>query len=262
MKPSKIRTIISALFGLYVVSVGQTAASIEENGGVINNGALIGFLTGLLNNSAPVTGSWNYATLANAAGQTWNAANVPGGIAGNVLLRSGAAGVSDTTDTALNIVSAIPGSYVGMTSLFIVANTNSGTLTVVAGTNVTLAGTTTIVATGARFYQVKVTNLANYLAPGAAATNTTTTSSAVAPTTGSAVIPVTSATGIIVGSQLVIGVGTAAFIAGTVTNVASNNITIAPNVGVTIPALATVSVYNTTVTLTGMFSTATTTIAA
>lgn len=155
----KLKNIALALMGLGVISTTTQPTALENDGAVINNGALVGFLAQILTNGAPYTGNWNYATLANAAGQTLNSTNIPGGLAGTVILRSGAAAVTDTTDTAANIIASIPGAYVGMTGLLVIANTNSGTLTIAAGAGVTLAGTTTVLTAGVRFYQIKITSL-------------------------------------------------------------------------------------------------------
>jgi hypothetical protein len=79
------------------------------------------------------------AALANAAGQTLTVAQFVNAI----LVRSGAAGVSDTTPSAAAIVAALAGCMVGSTFEFTVVNQNTGTLTLVAGTGVTLNGTAT-----------------------------------------------------------------------------------------------------------------------
>jgi len=230
-------------------------SGMEMDGAVPNNAAFAQFLASLQLAGAPQYGQWNYAALANAANQTWNAAALSGfNGPGLIILRSGGAGLSDTTDTALNLVAAIPNGYIGQTALTILGNANTGTLTMVAGTNVTLGGTTTTATLAMRLFQWKITNLANYLAAGAVATNNTTTTAAVAAGTNPAVIPVTSATGIIVGSQLVVGAGTAYQVVGTVTNVSSLNITIAAAISTPIPSGAAVAVYNAAVTLQGMFA--------
>lgn len=261
--PELLRFLSLAAVGTAPQAAAQPGgpSGMEYDGAAPNLGGFAAFLAALQASAAPQTGQWNYAALANASGQTWSNANLSGfNIPSLVMLRSGAAGVSDTTDTALNIAAAIPNPYVGQTALLVLGNANTGTLTVVAGTNVTLGGTTTTATLAMRLFQIKITNLANYLLAGAASTNTTTTSAAVATSTpGTApIIPVTSATGIIVGSQLVVWTGAAGtsapYVVGTVTNVSSTNITIAANVANAIPSGANVSVYNTAVTLTGMFA--------
>lgn len=105
--------------------------------------------------------------IANAAGVTWTAANA----LTTLLFRSGAAAVSDTTPDASSWINAMlnnaylaagsltPNSVQqGVTYRLRVVSTNSGLLTIVAGTGVTLAGTTTIAATSFRDYLVTVLN--------------------------------------------------------------------------------------------------------
>jgi len=282
---------LARLFDPGLINTLPAPGSAEFNGAVMNPGGLANLLTQLAQNGGQILLPTNYQTLANAAGQTWNQASVPGGIAGTVLLRSGAAGVSDTTDTAQNICSAMspllvpnlgqPLVQVGQSGLFIVANTNTGTLTVVAGTNVTLAGTTTIVTVGTRLYQVKVTNVAQpniqtlngltAIVPANAAassTNATTCSAATLPPAPAAsgapsplVIPVASATGIIVGSTLSWTDPKNLAQSGMVTVVSGTNITVA-NPGTNgIANGAAVLVWNNLVTLTGMFAIAASTTA-
>lgn len=93
--------------------------------------------------------------LANAAGQTLTAAQM----LGSVLLRSGAAGVTDTTLTAAQLVAALPGVAVGDTAAWQVRNNNTGTLTIGAGAGVTLEGTTTIPTVNFREYRIRFTNV-------------------------------------------------------------------------------------------------------
>lgn len=105
--------------------------------------------------------------IANAAGVTWTS----GQAISALLFRSGAAGVSDTTPDAntwlagmlqQNFIAAgatTPmGVPVGTSYRMRLMNSNSGTLTIVAGTNVTLAGTTTIATVNFRDYLVTVLN--------------------------------------------------------------------------------------------------------
>lgn len=93
--------------------------------------------------------------VANAAGQTLTAA----GLLGGIILRSGAAAVSDTLPTAALIVAAIPNCAVGDTFEFTIQNNNSGLLTIVAGTGNTLSGTTTIANAFSRRFVCKLTNV-------------------------------------------------------------------------------------------------------
>lgn len=96
-----------------------------------------------------------FNTLSNASGQTLTAAQLLGGI----LDRAGAAGVSDTTPTAAALVAAFPGVAVGDVKEFSIRNRNTGTLTIVAGSGVTLEGTTTIATVYTRRYAIRFTNV-------------------------------------------------------------------------------------------------------
>jgi len=96
------------------------------------------------------------AAIANAAGVTLTAAQIYGG----VISRSAAASVTDTTDTAANIIAAIPGAVVGTVIDLTIQNSNSGVLTIGAGAGVTLSGTTQVSPGFAREYFAIVTNVA------------------------------------------------------------------------------------------------------
>lgn len=93
--------------------------------------------------------------VANAAGVTLTVAQLFGGY----ITRSGAAAVSDTFPTAAAIVAAIDQCEVGDSFEFGIINTNSGTLTLVAGAGITLAGTTTAATNTVRRYLATVTNV-------------------------------------------------------------------------------------------------------
>lgn len=115
---------------------------------VLGKGQTAAFVSGdLCQGSTP-------ATVNNAAGQTWTAAQVRGG----QITRSGAIAVSDTTPSAALLVAAIPGCEVGSTIEFDVINNNTGLLTILAGSGVTLTGTTTISTLFTRKYRARVTN--------------------------------------------------------------------------------------------------------
>jgi len=131
------------------IIIGQLADIAD---GTASNQTVIGLGQTAAKISGSLFSAVSRATLANAAGQTWTTAQIAPG----VLTRSGAAGVSDTTPTAAQIVAAIPGCEVGSGYEFSVINNNSGTLTIVAGAGVTLAGTTTIATLQMRRYLVRV----------------------------------------------------------------------------------------------------------
>lgn len=97
------------------------------------------------------------ATLSNAAGQTLSTAQMLNA----VLLRSGAAGVTDTTPTAAALVAALPGVVAGQSYIWTIRNANSGTLTLAAGSGVTLASgnTNTTSTVNAHYWLVQFTNV-------------------------------------------------------------------------------------------------------
>lgn len=93
-------------------------------------------------------------SLNNAAGVTLTAAQ----FLSSVLLRTGPAGVfSDTMPTAKDIIAAIQKAEIGSNRLVLISNGGGGTMTMLAGTGVTLQGNTTIAAGNGRFYLIRVT---------------------------------------------------------------------------------------------------------
>lgn len=257
-----IKSLLS-IFSLSLIPITPAVSKSSILGALPDYASLLGLVTQLQQNGSNVGLPTNFQIVNSASAATYNAATVPGGIWGCVLQRKGGAGLTDVLDTANNIVAGIgPNAFVGMTGLFLLANTNSGTIVLSAGTNVTLAGTTTCITVAARFYQLLVTNLAQPGANndgqpfGASTTNTTTTTAAVAaPVAGAAgvVIPVTANTGIIVGSALswtdTLGIKQN----GIVSAVNSNNITVNNPATNGIANGAAIGVWNNLVTVTGMF---------
>lgn len=105
------------------------------------------------------------ADLANALGQrtytavTTSSATVLAALMVNAIYRiSGGSTFAFTTDTAANIVAAIPNCQVGSAFSLEIINNNSGTMTITAGSGVTLVGTTTALTGTTRFYRGIVTN--------------------------------------------------------------------------------------------------------
>ena len=126
---------------------------IEYLGGITGVGGMQQLITALQQSASPVFGPTTYNALANAAGQTLTVAQVLGGL----LVRSGAAGISDTMPTAALLFASWPGAQIGSTAPLLYVNLNSGTMTLVTAAGITLAGTTTVVTTGARVYQLLIT---------------------------------------------------------------------------------------------------------
>lgn len=93
-----------------------------------------------------------------AAGTTYTTAQCLGGF----IVRTGpTAGYSDTTPTAAQIVAAIPGCMVGSSFVMEIRNTVAFIGTILAGTGVTLAQTTTLAISSTRRYLFTVTNVAS-----------------------------------------------------------------------------------------------------
>jgi len=246
---------------------------IEAQGGLNNIAAVAAFLTALAANVAPQTGYVNYASIATAASVTLNAATLPGGVGGALVLWTGATATTATLDVTQNIINALPGAFVGMQATMVFANSSTATVTLAAGdANTTLAGTTTNVTLAMRMYQVKVTNLAspslttpNVNSPnaaGAVSTNTTTTTAAVAAgvaslTNTTVVIPVTASTGMIANQSVlqVVQSNGSVFVGLIPTGgISGLNITVNGVNPVSILNGASVYVWNPRVTVTGMFS--------
>lgn len=104
-----------------------------------------------------------YHADSNAASHVATAANLTGGAADVVLALTGAlaAAATLTTDTAANILKAIPEVYVGQTYKLRVINESTGAFawTVAGGTGVTLSGTATIAQNTWRDFVVTVSSL-------------------------------------------------------------------------------------------------------
>src|SRR4051812_15106056 len=81
-------------------------AGIEQNGSMVNNGALLGALGALQQNSAPAFGNWSQSLI-----PAIGAATITGGqLTGGIIRRfAPSSAFTDCTDTATNIILAIPG---------------------------------------------------------------------------------------------------------------------------------------------------------
>ena len=103
-----------------------------------------------------------YNTNTATAATTITAAQMTGGFSDVALAMTGAltAAANATTDTAANILAAIPVSqrYIGFTYVLRVINESSGAFawTVVGGTNVTVTGTATVAQNTWREFLVKI----------------------------------------------------------------------------------------------------------
>lgn len=102
-------------------------------------------------------GAKSVQTETHNTGRTLSTAQMLGGF----LLRSGAAAVSDTTPTAAALVAAVPNVQIGDVFELKIRNKNTGTLTLVAGSGVTLEGTTTVAQDYCRSYLIRFTAVAD-----------------------------------------------------------------------------------------------------
>ena len=140
------------------ISVG--AAVPGQSGAMPDYGNLAVMATALSNNAAPAFGNWSQTLVpASLSANTMSGGQLVGGI-----IRRFAPGsaFTDCTDTATNIVNAIPGATPLQTFPIIIANLGSGaaTMTLAAGTGVTIAGTATIAGNSFRLFLGQVTGSA------------------------------------------------------------------------------------------------------
>ena len=102
----------------------------------------------------------NMPTVTNNSGVTLTAADLVGtGGGASIITRAGSPGVgfNDTTDTATDILYAMPGVVVGSTFTVLMNNTTGQIQTLVGGTNVTIAGTATTAAGNTHIFTGVVT---------------------------------------------------------------------------------------------------------
>lgn len=153
--------LLLAFFRLGITSVKGSPdpmSGTEQAGALVPNGALVQQLSAIQNNASPAFGNWNRTIVPNTpAAATYNAQSMIGGI---IMRFSTGAATTDSTDTATNIVNAIPGAKVNQTFPLIVANLGSGSLTVAAGTGVSISGTNAIGSATARLFLGQVTGSA------------------------------------------------------------------------------------------------------
>lgn len=103
-------------------------------------------------------------TIATAGVATYTAANFLGGL---ILRDPNGGSRSDVSPTAAQIVAAMPGASIGQSFQFDIVNTAdaSETITLTAGTGVTVSGTATIAQNNGKRWIVYITDLSNPGAP-------------------------------------------------------------------------------------------------
>lgn len=255
------------------LAVINNLPGLSIEGDLVPASALSALLSAMTNGPgglAPWNPNINTSAVTNASttALTLSPANCVNGLVNAIIVCSGGSANTNTTDTANAIINTYwPGAAVGAVALLTVANLNSGTMTLGGGTGVTISGTATTVTLANTFWLVTCTNLANPALPGAVATNTTTTSSATAANSGQAsptsVINVTSATGIVSTGSWLSWVNTDGTVSSSqVTAVNSTAITVGAALAKPIANGAAVSVFNSAVKFTRLYSTVTATLAA
>lgn len=91
------------------------------------------------------------------------------GIAGALVVRGGAQSATaftDTSDTAANIITAMPNAHVGQAMNFVYQNTTNAPATITGGTGVTVSGVTVVPANSSVFYLVTYTAAATVTMQG------------------------------------------------------------------------------------------------
>lgn len=235
--------------------------TLEVDGNLVPASALVPYLNLLNAQGSNRNPQINYSAVTNSTtdAKTLSAANCANGIVNALVVFSGGSANTNTTDTATNILKYFwPGAWVGATALLTVCNLNTGTMTLAGGTGVTGSGTLTTPTLAFRWLILKVTNLADPTQPGSVATNTTTTTAAVAVSGQTAgVIPVTASTGMLVGGYLGWVDTSGNSHNSQITAINSLNITVADPITSPIASGAAVSVYNNAISMTSVCSTVT-----
>lgn len=131
-------------------------AGIEQDGALIPGGALLAAIGALQTNAAPSYGNWGQSIIpASLPAATYNAQQMVQGFIrrfGNI--------AQDSTDTATNIINAIPGAKPQQTWLTVIANMGSNALNIGPGVGVTMTGTAIVGGFSARLFLGQVTGSA------------------------------------------------------------------------------------------------------
>ncbi len=125
----------------------------EVVGAMPTQAGIVNLINDLKANASPAFGNTTLATKSGIT-NTWSADEIVGGL----IKRYGTQSSADLTATGTQICNAIPGYQVGQTFPLMVANLTSGTITPVAGTGVTLLGTTTVLRLSAKLFVGRITS--------------------------------------------------------------------------------------------------------
>lgn len=158
-----IAKMFASLIGFFRVAITPVKitippAAMEQDGALVNNGALLASLSNLQVNGAPTFGNFAAAFYTALTANTYNANDMVGGVIVRMIEPGASGNRTDSTDTATNIVNAIPGATPLQSFPFFLANLNSGgTLTLGAGTGVTITGSTAVQANSVRLFMGQIT---------------------------------------------------------------------------------------------------------
>ena len=137
--------------GITPVKTGPTTpAAIEQAGALVPNSALTPLISNISTNAAPAFGNWSNTIIP----ASLSAYTIPGAqLVGGIIQRfSASAATVDCTDTATNIINAIPGAVPNQTFRFEYANLGSQPVTLAPGVQVTMLGTNVIGGLTARLF--------------------------------------------------------------------------------------------------------------
>ncbi len=152
---------LAGFFRLSITSVKgapDPITGIEQAGAMVPNGGLVAALGALSLNASPAFGNWSQTLIPNTpVARTYTGSEMVGGI---IRRFSPGAAFTDCTDTATNIVNAVPGAKPLQTFPMLIANLGSGLMTLGAGTGVTISGTATIGSAQMRLFLGQVTGSA------------------------------------------------------------------------------------------------------
>ena len=166
-----MQALISLLFAFFRPSIttvktgpADPPSGLEQAGALVPNAGIVGLAQALSQNASPAFGNWNKTIISAAlSAATYNGPNMVGGI---IMRFSNGAATTDSTDTATNIIAAIPGAKVNQTFPLIIANLGSGALTLGSNTGVQLQGTAVIGSATARLFLGQVTGSASVTVSG------------------------------------------------------------------------------------------------
>ncbi len=152
--------LISALLRPLITPIKTNPNSLlnlEQDGALVPGGAVVGALQAMANNASPVFGNFSLTIIPQGlSARTYTGNEMVGGIIQRMSF-SPFVSTTDCTDTATNIIAAIPGAVVNQSFPLFVANMGSSALTVAAGTGVTIAGTNSMSGFTARLFLGRIT---------------------------------------------------------------------------------------------------------